>query len=469
MKKVFTLCLLSLALLTPLAARQPAPGTDIRIKINGIKDTTCILAFYYGDKQYIKDTLPVDATGMLKIQYEEPLGGGIYLLMLPDKSYFEFIISEQNFQLETTAGNLVMGMKCKNSAENAAFYQYLQYLEPKKGLLNKLQQAAPRVEAKGDADSVKLVKDLMAKQDEEVIAFKKKFMADHSTAFVTKVFGMSEPVVIPETLDSAGKFLYYKAHFFDKIDFSDDRLLRTPVFHQKLKEYFDNLVFKIADSAIVDVDRIVEMSRANKEMFKYVVFYLTNRYFSEKVICLDAVYVHLAKKVYLSGEAYWADSATIEKVRDRVAKMEPCLCGKIAQNVVMTDSLMKPIPLHSVKSKYTMLMFWDYDCGHCKKEMPLLVEKYDSLRAMGVEVYAVCTRVDPAPWKKFMREHKFRNWINVADLQNKTRFRDYYDIYSTPVIYILDEQKRIIAKRLDVLQVIGFIQNFEKAKKQKKP
>lgn len=69
--------------------------------------------------------------------------------------------------------------------------------------------------------------------------------------------------------------------------------------------------------------------------------------------------------------------------------------------------------------------------------------------------------------KKFIRDNKLK-WINVSDLYNNTNFRNYYDIYSTPVIYLFDDQKRIIAKRLDTDKVRDFIENEEKKEKAKK-
>ena len=32
-------------------------------QIKGLKDTTCMLAYYYGDKQYAKDTADIDSQG----------------------------------------------------------------------------------------------------------------------------------------------------------------------------------------------------------------------------------------------------------------------------------------------------------------------------------------------------------------------------------------------------------------------
>jgi len=78
-------------------------------------------------------------------------------------------------------------------------------------------------------------------------------------------------------------------------------------------------------------------------------------------------------------------------------------------------------------------------------------------------VFSMGIESDIDLWKKFIREHNLK-WINVSDLYNNTRFRDFYDIYSTPVIYLLDDKKRIIAKRLDTEKLRDFINNMENRK-----
>jgi hypothetical protein len=89
---------------------------------------------------------------------------------------------------------------------------------------------------------------------------------------------------------------------------------------------------------------------------------------------------------------------------------------------------------------------------------------YDkSLKSKGVEVYAVDIADDEAKWKKFIKE-KNLDWFNVHDKYHTYFFHQLYDIYSTPVIYLLDENKKIKAKRIDVDQLSGFIDFLEKKK-----
>ncbi len=71
-------------------------------------------------------------------------------------------------------------------------------------------------------------------------------------------------------------------------------------------------------------------------------------------------------------------------------------------------------------------------------------------------------------WLNFIQERKLYDWINVYDLYHLSKYRDLYDISSTPVIYLLDEKKEIIAKRIGHDNIKDFIHFLEKKEKQTK-
>jgi thiol-disulfide isomerase/thioredoxin len=92
-------------------------------------------------------------------------------------------------------------------------------------------------------------------------------------------------------------------------------------------------------------------------------------------------------------------------------------------------------------------MFWDPDCSHCKAEMPKIEEIYQKYKDKGVAFYSACVEQEFDKWIKFIKEHN-HTWINVIDMYNISEFRKLYDISSTPVIFLLDKDKNIIAKKL---------------------
>ena len=458
-------------------AKEKSESYDIKFAVKGLKQgTTCILANYYGDKQYIKDSAKVDAKGIVTFKGDEKLPQGIYLFVPPDKKYFDFVVDEkQTFLIETDTVDYVKNMKVKGSDENKFFYEYQQFMSKKQKQIEPLRELYKL--SKSNADSAKLILKQMEKIDEEVKNYKINFIKDNPKTFVAKLFKAMEEPEVPETptlpngrKDSTFAFRYYKAHYFDNMDFTDDRMLRTPIFHAHIKQYMDKMTAQTPDSINYEADYLIEKARPNPEMFKYMVWWITLNYETSKIMGMDAVFVHMVEKYYLTREATWLDSAQYVKIAERAAILKPLLIGKYAPSINMVDSTGKRVSLYDVKAKYTVVIFWDHGCGHCKKEVPKLSEIYKTkLKQKGVEVFAIETENKPDEWKKFIVEHKL-DWINVnePDDYNRAVTKKFYDIYSTPVIYLLDENKIIRGKRIEAEQLSDLIDMMEKEKERKK-
>jgi thiol-disulfide isomerase/thioredoxin len=112
---------------------------------------------------------------------------------------------------------------------------------------------------------------------------------------------------------------------------------------------------------------------------------------------------------------------------------------------------------------YTIAYFWDPTCGHCKTVTPKVKEFYDKFKdELGIEVYGVNTNAkEHDEWIKYINEHNL-DWINVEDPEQKTAYKYLYDIYSTPVIYLLDKDKKMIAKRIGAEDLENFIRHHKK-------
>jgi peroxiredoxin len=172
---------------------------------------------------------------------------------------------------------------------------------------------------------------------------------------------------------------------------------------------------------------------------------------------MDAVFVDMVEKYYKTNQAFWADSVTMFKIKDRSDKLKPLLLGKTAPNLTLKDTTGTYQTLYNLKNRFTILAFWDPDCSHCKKEIPKLYSEFAAgVKAKDVQVYAVCTETERKKWLEFIQKEKL-NWINVADIELQNPFRSIYDIHSTPVLYVLDKNKKILAKRIPVEKISEFL------------
>ncbi|MEO0405022.1 MAG: hypothetical protein AAF193_09135, partial [Bacteroidota bacterium] len=119
-------------------------------------------------------------------------------------------------------------------------------------------------------------------------------------------------------------------------------------------------------------------------------------------------------------------------------------------------------------------------CGHCKKEIPKLKEFYSRWKDKGVEVYAIGNDFETEPWLEFLDEYEIHDWINVSDNPQinqqdsaavlirsgittlpSLNFRTTFDVFSTPKVFLLDQDKVLIAKQLSVEQLEELIMKME--------
>jgi thiol-disulfide isomerase/thioredoxin len=454
---------------------------SIKVKINGLQDSTCFLASYYAEYQSIQDTARADKNGTLVFNGKKKLESGMYMVVKNKRKLFDFLVldSDQHFALETDTIDYNGHMKVTGSAENKLFFEYLNWLGKKQMEAEKCRKRLKEIKS-SNKDSATIIENSLSGMDKEVKAYMNDFMQKNSGTFTSKFFKATLDIEIPPApllpigrRDTTFGYRYYKAHFFDNIDLADERLLRTPVYTPKLKQYFETMVLQTPDSIIAEGDMIISKASGNKETFKYCVGYMTYTYEISKVMGFDAIFVHEALTYYKTGKAFWTDEKQTKKIVAKATQLDSVLLGRKAPNLIMQDSLVGLSPdfntysLNNLKSKYTILYFWDPDCGHCQKETPKLHEFYKKIQPKyQIEVYAVGVVSELGPWRKYIREKKL-SWINVVDAFNKTHYKHIYDVYSTPVMYILDENKIIIAKRLDTDQIEEFLDRYEKMLKQK--
>jgi peroxiredoxin len=470
MKNIRIVILSLLALLTFSARAKD--GYTITIKIAGLAKQKILLGYYYGDKQYVRDSAYTDATGKVVFKGKDNMEGGIYLLANDQKSLlFDFVLSEQEFSLETDTNDLIGNMVVKNSPENTAFFNYSKFTTKAGKEAYKLEEKIKAALDAKDTTTANRYKAELRKIEESVGEYRKKAIAETPNMLIAKIFRMMQDISIPEPpklpgggIDSMFQYNYYREHYFDNFDFSDDRIVRTPIFHPRLQNYIVKVTPQIPDSISRAADFVIGKAKS-KEISKWCIYWITNYYETSQYMGMDAVFVHMALKYYNDkAVTYWVDDALRYKIVDRAKTLEYNLLGKKAQNLTLPDTAGNYQSLYNIKADYTVVVFWDATCGRCKEEMPRLLDLYNEQNktvkvkaTKKIDVYAVSLTVEPKTWKEYIHNNKIP-WTNVHDPNHESNFRKLYDVYSTPVVYLLGKDKKIIAKRLSIEQVKEMIE-----------
>ena len=169
--------LAAICILTSSVFAKDANGYEIKVHIEGLRDTGLYLGNHYGDKQYVRDTIRLDQNGWGTFKGPDTLPGGIYLVILPNKTYFEILANEQKFTIETDTIDYVQHMKVSGSLENKLFNDHQKYIIEKS---KETQLIKVRLDAnKDNKDSVAVLREKLNSADKEVKAYLLKIVTDY--------------------------------------------------------------------------------------------------------------------------------------------------------------------------------------------------------------------------------------------------------------------------------------------------
>jgi peroxiredoxin len=299
--------------------------------------------------------------------------------------------------------------------------------------------------------------------DEKVNAFQKKLVDSHpdllTSALITSGFRIDVPSYegSPEEIQLK-QYLHYKKHYFDYVDLTDDRLIRSPqhVMYDRVNYYLDKLTPKHPDSIIVSLDYLLEKMEPAEDTYRTFLIKFLNDFAASKIVGMDAVYVHLADEYYAKGKAPWVDDTQLAKIIGNARDAKPTLIGKMAPNFTVQLKDSTDISLYDIKSPYVVLVFWAHDCAHCKETMPEMGTFQSDYEDRGIKVFSICTKVlkdEPACWD-FVQEQKIGHMINASDQSGgRSYVRTLYNVRRTPKVFVLDSDKKIVTKELGVEQL----------------
>jgi len=125
----------------------------------------------------------------------------------------------------------------------------------------------------------------------------------------------------------------------------------------------------------------------------------------------------------------------------------------IAQNGVNSPDIKLPntngreISLSSLPNKVILIQFWSAKNRDSRIQNEALVDLYRKYKSRGLEIYQVSVDNDRAAWLDAIEQDKL-SWINVGDMKGSIIAANLYNIQAIPSNYILDKDKRIVAKNV---------------------
>ena len=444
---------------------------EIKVTFKPFKKQYIYLGHYFGKQYPIIDSAMLNDKSEAVFKGTKKLPGGIYLIGYPNRAgFFEILIDkQQKFSIIADTSTLKKGIQFINSSDNVLFNGYQQYMLVKGKKIALLQQQLKTTIDK--KDSTELIKELM-KEDKTVNNYREEYIKKNPGNILSALLiTMREPVLTgtlkePKTkADSLAAYNYFKSHYWDGVNFWDGRMAYTTFFEEKLDKYFEQLVVPQPDSVIKEIDWMMSYAAINEEMSRFLLIKFVNRYLVQKYMSEDAIFLHLFEKYFAQKNYDWLNEKGRKTITDRAYSLMANIMGTPAADIELPDSTGQIKSLYYDTAAYTVVAFWDPTCGHCKEVLPQVDSFYRAKwKNAGVKIYAVAKETDGTKkdWLNFIGEQHLQEWTHVyySKAEDKARiaasipgYSQLYDIQTFPTLYLLDKDKRIIAKKLTCPQM----------------
>ena len=446
-----------------------AQKVNMSFQIDGYENDTLLIAYYYGNRTLVKDTLLVssDKKGLFRWTQNTLVPQGVYLaLMKPNNNYVQFLVNDHQNSLKLKFhANDLSDVDVTGCKENKAFFDFLTYLGEKRIARDTLNARLERA-INNNLPQEHLTDDL-SRLDREVKLYQQNILKQFPGTVLELLISSNKEVDVPdysgdEKSVQSQKYLYYKNHYFDHVNFLHPALIRTPTIHQKVDDYLNKLTVQIPDSLMITVDYILKLTQPNKDAFQYFLSETLNKFAQSNYVGHIDIAVHIIDNYYAKGLAPWEDEANIEKLKSDADNIRPTMLGKKMPDITTYQEDNTPVRLYDIKSDYVIVFLWDPDCATCKKFAPEIVNFQKKHSDERIKILTICN----LPGEKYkncwtaIKEKGMEALINTGD--EYQRYQSKVRNTKVPKLLILDKDKKIILKDFAADKLDEIFENLAK-------
>lgn len=435
---------------TVKAARKGGPA-EIVLNVKNMPDPQASLIGFFAESHFKADTTSVN-NGKIVFTNPEGYDQGLYYVSIGKDKFAQIMLGDdQKFELSLDAEDPLNTIVVKGSEENELFYDNLKYEQDFNirfaDVNNKLKTLS---EGSAEYKKLEVEKEALEQERKDVL---NKLFKEHPDNLFTKFKMAGQNPEVRKDLSDKEQVYHFRKEFWDNVDFSDERLIRTPVINNKLKRYIKELTPQNADSIVHYSKILIDKTLQYPEYFKYFSNWVVLEYEAGKSTIMDAeaVFVNITREYFTRERAFWADSMEVYAIINRGREMGNSLVGQKGPNISVTGPDGTPKTLYDSKADYIVVYLYAPSCEHCMEETPKLVQWYNENKNKGCDVYAIALDTEIPEWKDYIAKNNM-TFTNVHDPTNRSIYATYY-VDVTPELYLLNKDRTIIGKNLKTFQL----------------
>lgn len=449
----FKITLLTLTLFASISTALFANKYKIEIEAPNYKNQSAELYRYVNSKAELVDSLSLNNVGYVCFQDTlKEITGGEYLLKIDDSS-FALLIDNNDSPIEISMkiDPLEKKSTIKGSKDTKLLWSYINEITPVMGEITATQKelgSVPDDLKKGVTDHLLLLID----KSRDITA---RFIKENKGSWFANFLSAYTPTDVSSYINAGmtreEMQWAYQSHFFDNVNFEEEKLLNTSFFSAMIDDFLNQIVVQSPDSLVNATSRIVQKAEGNPKAFNAILHYLFDRSFNSYVVGDENIWMKLFEDyikdkdniTWLTPYQYYQYDHEYESgKRNRI--------GMRAENLNVKQIDGSFININDIAARYTILLFYSSTCGHCDIAIHDLHQFLEENKDSDIKVVAFIVNGDEESWREFVDKHKMESWINVADFDFKSEYWTKYDARATPMIYLLNSDKQIISRRINV-------------------
>lgn len=439
---------------------------EISIDLPAFSNRTAKLGYYYGNKTYLADTFLLD--GMGRSLYSGKYHDGLYVLLLPDSTTFEFMVTDKS-KYSITCPVIIAPNECIITG-NPVAEAYVHYQNQTRSVQSTIDSLLKMMQTSQIVSEKAAVKKQVQHRQNQIDSISIDFIRRYDGTLPANYLKALLPLkILPyESTDSGLKkdsmlwmsgLNYYYQHFFDNIDWNDARLIYTPVIADKVDYYLDKLTTQQPLQLAQAIDTILAKPQ-DSEIRKYIINQLLSRYRKLKHDALaEYIYIHLIEGYILENEDSILPDKEVMKLEEECKRLKPVSLLNKAPDISLPDKNKNIKTLYEINSPLTIVYFWDYNCSICRRvlsELAKVISKYNYLE---IQVYTIFTGSDLDIWQAFLAKKIPENWVNTYQT-GSIQYISLYNLSNLPAIFLLDKDKTILEKNLTVPEIDTYLYNL---------
>lgn len=422
------------------------------LKVKAINTTDSIAylrASLFDDKNFIpKDTINLKKS-INTIRNTKSIVGGIYYLYFPkSKQKIQFILEDKDTVLLEINGLDYLQTAKINTTKNKILLDY-QRLE--RSLSRYDSSYAAELKMGKKFNQIQKAAYFKIKSD-SLIAFRKASLKGFKVSDALSIYFNTLNLLdasIPNKRDYQAR-----ANFLKQFDLNEPKLFFTPLMRPILVEYLSFYPLQ-GDTLTHGLDEVFKKLLCTNKAYPFVFDYFTKVFKNREVLNNTGAYSYLINKYVKNNGCAFLEKNVKQAYLNELTQIQAQQINAPVMNLELEDTVgVKKSLLSFAKNfNYTVLIFFDPNCEHCKVEVPKMdstIHMLEKELMVTIGKFAVCNEPNMTltGWKDFIYTHHLNlNYEHVL-MNNDIELRKAFDAFSNPLFFLIDKEGVLLAKKI---------------------